>query len=84
MAEGPDDVWAIVWQTAWDSDTDAQEFVDNARLDSAAGVHTVLPGVDLTGEQTAPVLVLLASDDATLATVQEALGLSEVVLQVGG
>jgi len=83
MAEGPDDVWAIVWQTAWDSDTDAQEFADNARLDSAAGVHVVLPGVDLTGEQTAPVLVLLASDDATLATVQDALGVSEVVLQEG-
>jgi hypothetical protein len=45
-------------------------------------VHAVLPGVDVTGGgQSAPVLVLVASDDSTLATVQDALGVSEVVLQ---
>jgi hypothetical protein len=81
MAEGPGDAWAIVWQTAWDSDEDAQQFVDAAGLGSVAGVHTVLPGADITGEQSSPVLVLVASDDATLAAVQDALGVTEVSLQ---
>jgi hypothetical protein len=81
MLEGPGDAWAIVWQTAWDSGDDAQQFVDAAGLGSAAGVHAVLPGADVTGGQSAPVLVLVASDDSTLATVQDALGVSEVVLQ---
>ncbi|MFN8517972.1 MAG: PASTA domain-containing protein [Chloroflexota bacterium] len=81
MVDGPDDTWVIVWQTAWDSDDDAQQFVDAAGLDSVNGVHTVLPGTDLTGEQNAPVLMLLASDDATLAALEDALGVSEVVLQ---
>jgi hypothetical protein len=79
MVEGPDGAWAIVWQTAWDSGDDAQQFVDAAGLDSAAGVHTVLQGVDIAGGQDAPVLVLVASDDATLTALQEALGV--VVLQ---
>ncbi|MET0772734.1 MAG: PASTA domain-containing protein [Candidatus Limnocylindrales bacterium] len=81
MLEGPDDAWAIVWQTAWDEADDAQQFADAAGLGSAAGVHAVLPGVDVTGDQDAPVLVLVASDDATLTAVQDALGVAEVVLQ---
>jgi beta-lactam-binding protein with PASTA domain len=81
MVDGPGDTWVIVWQTAWDSADDAQEFVDTASLDSVRGVHAVLPGSDLTGKQDAPVLVLLASDDATLGAVEDALGVSEVVLQ---
>jgi beta-lactam-binding protein with PASTA domain len=81
MVDGPDGAWAIAWQTAWDSDDDAREFVDQAGLDGVTGVHAVLPGIDLTGEQSAPVLVLVASDDATLAAVQDALGVSEVELQ---
>jgi hypothetical protein len=81
MVEGPDDTWAIVWQTAWDSGDDAQQFVDAAGLDGTAGTHAVLPGVDITGGQDAPVLVLVASDEATLTAVQDALGVAEVVLQ---
>jgi hypothetical protein len=81
MVEGPDDAWAIVWQTAWDSGDDAQQFVEAAGLGSVAGVHTVLQGVDVTGGQDAPVLVLIANDDATLSAVQDALGVAEVVLQ---
>jgi hypothetical protein len=81
MVEGPDDAWAIVWQTAWDSEDDAQQFAESAGLASAAGVHTVLPGMDVTDGQNAPVLVLVASDDATLAAVEDALGVAEVVLQ---
>jgi hypothetical protein len=81
MAEGPGDAWAIVWQTAWDNGDQAQQFVEAAGLDGAAGVHAVLSGVDVTGDQDAPVLVLVASDDATLAAVQDALGVTEVVLQ---
>ena len=81
MLDGPDDTWAIVWQTAWDSEDDAQQFVDAAGLGSVAGVHTVLPGADVTGAQDAPVLVLVAKDDATLAAVEDALGVSEAVLQ---
>ncbi|MEZ4596321.1 MAG: PASTA domain-containing protein, partial [Chloroflexota bacterium] len=81
MVDGPSDSWVIVWQTAWDSDEDAREFVGAASLDGVTGVHAVLPGTDLTGKQSSPVLVLVASDDATLAAVQDALGVSTVVLQ---
>jgi hypothetical protein len=78
MVEGPDGAWAIVWQTAWDSDADAQEFEAAANFDGVSGVHAVLPGVDITSAQNAPVLVLIASDDATLSSVEGALGVSEV------
>jgi beta-lactam-binding protein with PASTA domain len=77
--EGPDGSWAVVWQTAWDSGTDADEF--SAAADSVmggmSGTGTVLPGADITGALEAPVLVLLANDEDTLQQVQEALGVSE-------
>ena len=73
---GPDGTWAIVWQTDWDSAEDAGQFAS-----AAASVMVDLPGarsVDqaaIAGGLAAPVLVLVASDDATLATVRAALGL---------
>ncbi len=60
--------WAIVWATAWDSDTDATEFLGRARdllptLDGVAAVERVPSPV--AGEPDRVVL-LIASDRATL------------------
>ena len=66
----------MVWQTAWDSGSDADEF--SAAVDSAMsgldGAHAVLPGADIAGGLDAPVLVLVASSDDTLQQVEQALG----------
>jgi hypothetical protein len=77
--DGPGDAWAVVWQTAWDSDGDGQEFASAAEAAMAdlSGAHTVVLGGDVVGGLPAPVLVLIASDDATLAQLQQGLGLGE-------
>ncbi len=74
--EGPDGAWAVVWQTTWDSGSDADEFsaaVDPA-MSSLDGAHVVLPGADISGGLDAPVLVLMASSGDTLQQVEGALG----------
>lgn len=74
--DGPDDAWAVVWQTDWDSQVDAREFGDAARdaVKDLPGAHDVSGG-DVSGGLSFPVLVLVADDDETLAAVQTALGL---------
>ena len=69
--EGPDGSWAVVWQTAWDSGSDADEFsaAADSVLSDLDGAHAVLPGADIAGGLDAPVLVLLASSDDTLQQV---------------
>ena len=64
----------MVWQTAWDSATDADEFsaateaaMDDLRFPHEVEASTVASGLD------APVLVLVASDEATLEDVRAAL-----------
>ena len=44
--EGPDGAWAVVMQTVWDTEADAQEFEKAATtaLEKAGGVGQVLPG----------------------------------------
>jgi hypothetical protein len=66
---GPDDAWAVAWQTAWDTPSDAAEF--------AAGAREVIGGLEgesdlLTGAGSETVIVLLASDAATLDRLQAA------------
>ncbi len=66
--DGPDDSWAVAWQTDWDSAEDRSEYVA-----AAGSAMQDLPGAwelletDLTGDDLAePVLVLVADDQATL------------------
>ncbi|MEJ7752435.1 MAG: hypothetical protein WKF46_05770 [Candidatus Limnocylindrales bacterium] len=72
--DGPDGTWAVVWQTAWDSAPDADGFsaateaaMDDLRFPHEVEASTVASGLD------APVLVLVASDEATLEDVRAAL-----------
>jgi hypothetical protein len=73
--EGPDGSWLIVWQTAWDSSTDADEF-----LAAAEAAMADLPGAHLAtrasvaGDLPDPVVVLIADDQATLDQARAGLG----------
>jgi hypothetical protein len=73
--DGPGDAWAIVWQTAWDSADDVQPFVKaaNAATTDLPGAHAMVRA-DISGDASEPALVLLTSDEETLAAVQSALG----------
>jgi hypothetical protein len=76
--DGPDGAWAVVWQTAWDSGRDAQEFRDAAvaamrDLDGASDVLEASIVDDLAD----PILVLVADGRSTLDLVRTALGLEE-------
>ena len=78
--DGPDGSWAIVWQTKWDTSEDIGQFVNaaNAAIADLPGAHAVLEA-DVSSGASNPVLVLLTSDEAALATVAEALGLGDAV-----
>ena len=72
--EGPNGAWAIVWQTAWDTATDADEFdttADSVMAD-LPGAHEVVK-TSIAGALGAPVLVVMAGDQQTLDTVKLAL-----------
>lgn len=60
--EGPGGAWAVAWQTAWDSARDAAEF----RATAAAVLRRLPADSALLGEGGDTVIVLLASDAATL------------------
>jgi hypothetical protein len=60
--EGPDGGWAVAWQTAWDSAADAAEF----RTAAGAVLRRLRAGSALLGEGGDTVIVLFASDAATL------------------
>jgi hypothetical protein len=74
--DGPGDSWAIVWQTAWDSADDVGPFANNAAaaIEDLPGAHAVLRA-DISGGAPEPVVVVLTSDEETLAAVTGALGL---------
>ena len=76
--DGPDGAWAVVWQTAWDSDTDADEFsgmADQAMAD-LPGAHVVLRGADVTGSGlSAPALVVVASDQSVVDAILSGSGI---------
>lgn len=74
--DGPGGAWTIVWQTDWDTRTDAMEF-RQAALDAVKdlpGAHAVA-GADITGGLSSPVLVLVADSEGTLGAVRSALAL---------
>jgi hypothetical protein len=76
--DGPDGAWAIVWQTAWDSESDAREFSDAAAaaMRDLDGASDVLDA-SIVGDLADPVLVLVADSRTTLQDVRTALGLEE-------
>lgn len=73
VLDGPNGAWAVVMDTAWDTNKDATEFEAAATtaLGKATGPAKVLPGV---GGNTRWVVV--ASDATVLGTVANALGLA--------
>ena len=74
--DGPDGAWALVWQTAWDTPADATEFSAAATAALADLSSASMVSVDdVTGTGLAsPVAVVLASDEAALGLVTDALG----------
>ncbi len=76
--DGPDGAWAVVWQTAWDGDTDADEFsgMADAAMGDLPGAHVVLRGADMTGGGLpSPSLVVVASDQGVLDALLSGTGL---------
>jgi hypothetical protein len=75
--QGPNDTWAVVWQTAWDTDTDRVEFATTADtvMQDLAGSHAVI-SASVAGDLTSSELVLVTSDAATLTSVEQALGVT--------
>ena len=74
--DGPDDAWAVVWQSDWDTPIDQQEFRRAARaaMEDLAGAHS-LTDADIAGGLSSPVLVLVADSEETLGTLEGVLGL---------
>lgn len=73
---GPDDDWAVAWQTTWDRARDAREFEQALRMafTDLPNATTVEPGVDVSRTPLAhPVLVLVAPDETRLARLHERL-----------
>jgi hypothetical protein len=72
--DGPNGAWAIVWQSAWDTAGDADEFatIADSVMADLPGAHEVVR-TSIAGALNAPVLVLVAGDQETLETVKHAL-----------
>lgn len=74
VLEGPDDAWAVVFESAWDSDGDATEFRDAA--------ETVVQGLSNEGSVVASgddrVRILIASDQETLLKLDVLIGATGV------
>ena len=70
VMEGPDGAWAVVLDTTWDSEKDATEFADAA--------HTAIKALPDKAEISTPtakgVTILIASDDATLQSLDAIFG----------
>jgi hypothetical protein len=73
VLEGPDDAWAVVVATEWDSAAEAAEFETAATtsVGSLGGSARLLPGAGGTARW-----ILVASDDDTLERVANVLGLA--------
>ncbi|CAN5666123.1 hypothetical protein BH23CHL7_BH23CHL7_12850 [soil metagenome] len=71
MVEAQDGRWAIVWQSAWDSAADADEFEATAgRRLAGLGAQT---SIEPHGGDSPAIMILLAGDSATLALVRGAI-----------
>ena len=66
-----------MWQTKWDSPDDIGQFVNaaSAAIEDLPGAHAVVEA-DVSAGASNPVVVLLTSDDATLAEVASSLGVN--------
>ena len=74
VLNGPDESWAAVLGTAWDSDEEAEEFEAAA----TQGVEALGdPAALLAGETGSERWVVVGSDDATMRAVADALGLAD-------
>jgi hypothetical protein len=73
--DGPEGAWALVWQTAWDTEDDAIEFFDGGTAALASLPYAQFASSeDITGTGLAePVLIVLASDESTMDLVTAAL-----------
>ncbi|HSH21279.1 MAG TPA: hypothetical protein VK992_01515, partial [Candidatus Caenarcaniphilales bacterium] len=77
MYEAADGGWAVVWELAWDSQEDADEFRARAlelqaRLDGVSDIDAVCDGNnDCLADS---IRLLIASDDATLERLKDGLG----------
>ncbi len=69
LLEGPDDAWAVVWRTAWDSESEAEEFLGAATeaLDTADG-----PGQSFASDR--DVWLIVGSSEDVLGLAAEAAG----------
>lgn len=74
--EGPEGAWAVVWQTAWDADREADEFMAAAKrtLKDLPGASLIVAH-DIVGDTPSPVLVLVADGGGTLDQLQAGLAL---------
>ncbi|MDQ3492190.1 MAG: hypothetical protein M3452_02875 [Chloroflexota bacterium] len=72
--DGPEGTWAVVWQTAWDSATDADEFsaAAEAAMEDLPFPHEIV-ATAVVDQLDSPVLVIVASDEETLEQVGTAL-----------
>ena len=68
--DGPDDAWAVVVDTRWDSARDATEFADAAQ----AAVDGLANPAQLSTVDDRNVMILIASDEATLLDLDVLLG----------
>jgi len=73
VINGPNDTWAVVMKTVWDTEADAAEFdaAATTAMGQAGGLGQVLPGAGGTTRW-----VLIASDAPTAGHVADALGLA--------
>jgi hypothetical protein len=68
--DGPDDAWAVVVDTRWDSARDANEFADAAQ----GAVDGLANPAQLSTVDDRNVLILIASDQATLLELDVLIG----------
>ena len=74
LLEGPNDAWAVVVDTAWDTKTDASEFVDGA--DGIATALKASASADVLRHDPKTATVLIASSPQVLGKVANVLGLA--------
>ncbi len=65
LYRGPNDAWALLWITRWDSAADAEEFID-----AAAHVLTDLPSPAKVYPRTGGATIAVASDGAVFAQLE--------------
>jgi len=74
VLEGPDEAWAVVIDTTWDSEKDASEFADAAHTAVEASPHKA----QISTPSAQRVTILIASDDATLQALDPVFGATGV------